>query len=424
VSALLSAVVIKTGVYGVLRLLGFLPAAPAAFGLVLAGAGLASAVVGITLALGQRDLKRALAYSSVENVGVVFLGVGMGVVGGAAGMPAVAALGYGGALLHVWAHALAKGLAFLAAGTLAQAARTRDLERMGGLLARLPATGTLLLAAVATLAALPPLAGFASEWLLYVGLLTGAGAAAGAGSVLGYLAAATLAFVGALAAVAFTRLAGVALLGAPRSPGAAAATEAPALQRAPLLLLAGGCLLVGLFPALALRGVAAAVAQVAGAEAGAWLAPSAGLAVPPPAIGFGLLALAAALAALARRRRAAGGVRSSETWGCGFARPAPRMAYTASSFSQPLVFGLAPRVLRPRVRLLPPRGIFAASASLGTEPQDPAHTRLFAPLFHGLATRMARLRRLQAGRLNLQLLYTLVALLALGAGLALRSRWR
>ena len=424
VSALLSAVMIKTGVYGVLRVLGFLPAAPVGYGLVLGGVGLASALAGITLALGQGDLKRALAYSSVENVGLVFLGIGMGVVGNAAGLPAVAALGFGGALLHVWAHALTKGLAFMSAGTLVHAARTQDLEGMGGLLARLPASGALLLASAATLAAVPPLAGFASEWLLYVGLLSGAGSAAGAGSVLGYLAVATLALVGALAAVAFTRIVGVALLGAPRSPGAEAAREASPLQWAPLLLLAAGCLLFGLFPALPLRGVAAAAAQVGGAHVAPLLAPSAGLAVPPPALGLLLVALASGLAVLARRLRASRRVRASETWGCGFARPTPRMAYTASSYSQLLLSGLAPRALQPRVRLVPPRGLFPGPSSLRTESQDPARTRLFDPVFRGLGDRMSRLRRLQAGRLNLQLLYTLVTLLALAAGLALRARWR
>jgi formate hydrogenlyase subunit 3/multisubunit Na+/H+ antiporter MnhD subunit len=424
VSALLSAVMIKTGVYGILRVLGFLPAAPASYGLVLAGAGLASAVAGITLALGQGDLKRALAYSSVENVGLVFLGIGMGLVGNATALPAVAALGFGGALLHVWNHALMKGLAFMGAGTLAHAARTQDLERMGGLLARLPVSGALLIVGAASLAAVPPLAGFASEWMLCMGLLSGAGTAAGAGSLLGYLAVALLALVGTLAAIAFTRIAGVALLGTPRSPDAAAAREVPPLQWAPLLPLAAGCLLFGLFPALPLRGVAAAAVQVGGAHVAPLLAPPAGLAAPPPALGLLLVALVAGLAVLSRRLRAARPARASETWGCGFDRPTPRMAYTASSYAQLLLSGLAPRALQPRVRLVPPRGVFPGQSSLRTEAQDPARTRLFDPLFRGLGERMSRLRRLQAGRLNLQLLYTLVTLLALGAGLALRARWR
>jgi formate hydrogenlyase subunit 3/multisubunit Na+/H+ antiporter MnhD subunit len=424
VSALLSAVMIKTGVYGLLRVLGFLPGATVGHGLVLGGIGLASAVAGITMAMGQGDLKRALAYSSVENVGLVVLGIGMGVVGNAAGLPVLAALGFGGALLHVWNHALMKGLAFMGAGTLVHAARTQDLERMGGLLARLPVSGSLLLVGAAALAAVPPLAGFASEWLLYIGLLSGAGAAAGAGPLLAYLAVAILALVGALATIAFTRIVGVALLGAPRSPGAEGAREVPPLQWAPLVLLAAGCLLFGLFPAWPLRGVAPAAVQVGGAHVAAVLAPSAALAAPPVALALALLALAAGLAVLASRLRSSRPAGASETWGCGFVRPTPRMAYTASSYAQLLLSGLVPRALQPRVRLVPPRGVFPGPSSLRTEAQDPARTRLFDPLFRGLGDRMSRLRRLQAGRLNLQLLYTLVTLLALAAGLALRGRLR
>ena len=424
VSALLSAVMIKTGVYGLFRLIGFLPEATAGVGLVLGGVGLGSAVAGITLALGQGDLKRALAYSSVENVGLVVLGMGMGVVGNATGLPAVAALGFGGALFHVWSHALMKGLAFMGAGTLVQAAHTQDLERMGGLLARLPITGALLLVGAASLAAVPPLAGFASEWLLYLGLLSGAGAATGAGSVVAYLAVAALALVGALAAIAFTRIVGVALLGVPRSPSAAAACEVSPLQWAPLVILAAGCLFFGLFPALPLRLVAVAAVQVGGAHVAAALAPAAALAAPPAALAPVLLALAAGLAVLAHRLRASRPAKASETWGCGFSRPTPRMEYTAASYSELLLSGLVPRALQPRVRQQPPRGVFPGPSSLRTEAQDPARTRLFDPLFRGLGERMSRLRRLQAGRLNLQLLYTLVTLLALAAGLALRERLR
>ena len=222
VSALLSGVMIKTGVYGILRLTGFLPPLGVGHGLLLGAIGLGSAVVAITLTLGQGDLKKALAYSSVENVGLILLGVGLAVAAGAAGHPVVAALGMGGALFHVWNHALMKGLAFLGAGTLVHAAHSQDLEKMGGLLARLPFTGALFLVGAASLAALPPLSGFASEWLLYLGLLrSGATAASGATALLAYLAVAVLALVGALAAISFTRIAGVALLGAPRGPEAA-----------------------------------------------------------------------------------------------------------------------------------------------------------------------------------------------------------
>ena len=420
VSALLSAVTIKTGVYGLLRLLGFLPALPVGYGLLLAAIGLGSALVAITLMLGQQDIKAALAYSSVENVGLVVFGIGLGVAAGAKGLPVVAALGFGGALFHVWNHALMKGLAFLGAGTLVHAAHSQDLEKMGGLLMRLPLTGALFLVGTASLAALPPLAGFASEWLLYLGLLSGAGASSGAGPLLGYLAVAALALVGAIAAISFTRIAGVALLGTPRSPEAARAREVPAATWVPLAVLAAGCILFGLFPGLPLRLVVPVAVQLGAAEAPQVLAPAADLPSAPRFVVLVLLALVIAIVLL--RRRLGGGATAADTWGCGFAAPTSRMEYTASSYSQLFLSGLVPRALRSRVHFQSPRGIFPRKGSFRTDAQDPARTRLFDPLFRELGDRMSRLRRFQAGRLNLQLLYTLLTLVVLLSTLAFRGR--
>jgi hydrogenase-4 component B len=417
VSALLSAVTINTGIYGLLRLLGFLPALPVGYGILLGALGLASALAAITLMLGQQDLKRALAYSSVENVGLVVLGIGLGVAASAKGLPVVAALGFGGALFHVWNHALMKGLAFLCAGTLVHATHSHDLERMGGLLARLPITGGLFLLAAASLATLPPLAGFSSEWLLYLGLLQGSGAATGAESLLGYLAVAVLALVGALAAISFTRIAGVALLGTPRSPEAAAAREVPRSGWLPLVPLAAGCAIFGVFPSLPLRLVVPVAVQVGGAQMAAALAPAADSSAAPWVVGV-LIAVVVGLFALRRRP---GSTATAATWGCAFDAPTPRMAYTASSYSQLILSGMVPRALRPRVHVQAPRGLFPGRASFRTDPQDPARTRLFDPLFRAFGERMSRLRGFQAGKLNLQLLYTVVTLLALLAVLALRG---
>jgi formate hydrogenlyase subunit 3/multisubunit Na+/H+ antiporter MnhD subunit len=420
VSALLSGVMIKTGVYGLLRLLGFLPPLGVGYGLLLGAVGLGSALVAITLTLGQGDLKKALAYSSVENVGLIVLGVGLAVAAGAAGHPVVAALGMGGALFHVWNHALMKGLAFLGAGTLVHAAHSQDLERMGGLLKRLPVTGALFLLSAGTLAALPPLAGFASEWLLYLGLLrAGASAASGAAALVAYLAVAALALVGAIAAISFTRIAGVALLGTPRSEEAGRATEVGPSGWMPLGLLAAGCVLFGLFPAAPLRLVVPVATQLGAGEAARVLGPAAELAAAPRVVVIVLLAVVGGLVAL--RRRLGGGA-DAATWGCGFAAPTSRMEYTASSYAQLFVTGLVPRPLRPRVHLQAPRGVFPGKGAFRTDSQDPARTRLFDPLFRVLGDRMSRLRRFQAGRLNLQLLYTLVTLVVLLAALALRGR--
>jgi NADH:ubiquinone oxidoreductase subunit 5 (subunit L)/multisubunit Na+/H+ antiporter MnhA subunit len=422
----MSAVLVKMGVYGLLRVLGFLPPAPLAWGLVLAAVGLLGAVVALLLALGQRDLKRVLAYSTVENVGLVAFGLGVGLAGAALSSPAVAALGVAGALLHVWNHALMKGLAFLAAGAVVHGAGTRDLERMGGLLRRLPASaGALLLAAVA-LAALPPLNGFLSEWLLYLGLLGAGAGSAPSLSLAAWLAVATLAFVGALAAVVFTRAVGVALLGAPRSPEAAAAHEGGPLLLAPLGLLAAGNVAVALFPgeALALLAPAAAsVLRVAPAELDAALAPAAASIAGPMRLGIAALVLAgAALAVASRRALARREVLASSTWGCGFAGGSPRIQYTAASYAQAALDAVAPRMLRPRASVGRPEGTFPRFARFAQDGDDPARARLFEPAFRAVGEWFGRLRSFQQARLNLQLLYTVVTVLVLSALLLLHGR--
>jgi hydrogenase-4 component B len=410
-------------VYGILRAVTFLPPAPLAHGLVLAAVGLAGAIAALALAMTQRDLKRVLAYSTIENVGIITLAAGLGLSGAALGAPALAALGLAGALLHVWNHALMQGLAFLGAGALVHGAGTRDLERMGGLLRRLPATGALLLLAGAALVGLPPLNGFVSEWLVYLGLLRGAEGAASPLALVGWLALAALAFVGALAAVTFTRLLGVALLGEPRSAGAARAHEGGPLLVVPLVLLGLGNLAVALFPAQAVALVAPAAAVVLGApaeEVALALGPASAVLAGPMRLGLGaLVLLGAALALSSRLALARREVRASSTWGCGFSQESARVQYTATSYSQLAAGALAPPPLRPRLGLEAPAGVFPAAARFATEADDPARARVFEPAFTRVAEWFGRLRRFQQARLNLQLLYTVVTVLILSALLLL-----
>ncbi|HET8542422.1 MAG TPA: proton-conducting transporter membrane subunit [Anaeromyxobacter sp.] len=426
VSALMSGVLVKMGVYGILRTLTFLPPPALWQGLLLAAAGLGGALAGLALALGQRDLKRVLAYSTVENVGIVALAAGLGLAGASLRAPAVAALGIAAALLHVWNHALMKGLAFMGAGALVHAAGTRDLERMGGLLRRLPASGGLLLLAAVALAGLPPLNGFVSEWLLYLGLLHG-GAAPGGLSLAAWLALAALALVGALAAIAFTRVLGVALLGEPRGAGAARAHEGGPLLLAPLAALGAANVAIALFPAQAIALVVPAAAAVLGApvaEVAAALAPAAGALAGPMRIGLlALLLVAAAAAAASRALLARRSVSASTTWGCGHSAGSPRVQYGAAAYAELAVRALVPAALRPRAALEPPSGPFPAASRFSLSGEDPATARVFAPAFARIAEAFARLRRFQQPRLNLQLAYTVATVIALSALLLLHRRW-
>ena len=252
VSALMSGVMLKAGVYGILRFSMVAGTPPLWWGLVLAALGTGSAVCGIWLAAGQRDLKRALAYSSIENVGIICLGLGLALAGRSLDRPLWVLLGLGGGLFHVWSHAGFKSLLFFGAGCVTHAAHTRDFDRLGGLVRVMPWTGSLFLLGAGAAAGLPLLNGFIGEWLIALGLAE----TVRSGDVGGWglaLALPALAFAGALAVASFVRLAGAVFLGQARSPEARAAGEVPTPMRLPMALLASLCVLFGIWPAVTLR---------------------------------------------------------------------------------------------------------------------------------------------------------------------------
>ncbi len=419
ISAMMSGASIKIGLYGLLRVLTFLPPAPW-WGPALILIGFAGAAFGISQALAQRDLKRALAYSSIENMGLIVIGLGIAFWGTALGAPAVAALGALAAGFHLWSHVLMKGLLFLCSGSVLHGAGTRDLEALGGLAKRMPVTGLLLMLGAVAIAGLPPLNGFVGEWLLLRGLFAGALARGGAPGIAALLAVGALAFVGALAALCFVRLVGIALLGNARTEAAARAHESSAGILVPMLLLGAGCAALSLRPSIALRPVAAFAGQLFGAQVGAGveaLAPSlTTLGAVSAAIALALAALGAALAARVRRPAAA-----PITWDCGYAAPTARMQYTASSFAQIATAELLPRGLGPRATEHRPRGLFPAPAAFRTEDADPLTLRWYEPFFTRWADRFAGLRWLQQGVLHAYLFYILLVVVAALAWTSLRG---
>lgn len=403
VSALMSAVVVNSGIYGLLRVLTWLPPAPPWWGWGLTLLGAFGALYGIALAMLQRDIKRCLAYSTVENIGLIALGLGFSLVAAAQGEPAVAALALAGALLHLWNHSLFKGLLFLGAGSLVHACGSRDLNRMGGLLRRMPGTGTLFLGGALAISALPPLNGLVGEWLIYLGLLR-AGLAGGSFAALpALLLVGLLGLVGALALVAFTRLAGIALLGEPRSLQAAAAHEAPRLMRVPMAVLLLFCLVLGCVPQLGVRLLAAPLGQLNAAAGEALVTATVPLAALSHwAVGLWLALLALALLLLWLRRNRP--LTAAATWGCGFAAPTPRMAYTGAGFAE-LGQRQLPALLVPQSEGGQVRGLLAAPAHFAQSFVDPCLHRWLLPLVTYLGERCERLRWLQQGRLPIYLLY-------------------
>ncbi|HRT05037.1 MAG TPA: proton-conducting transporter membrane subunit [Kiritimatiellia bacterium] len=417
VSAVMSGVMIKTGIYGILRTLALVGSVPAWCAWLVLGLGVASGVYGVLFALAQRDLKRLLAYSSVENVGIVAIGVGLGLLGVCYGLPAVAALGFAGGMLHVLNHAAFKGLLFLGAGAVVHATGTRDVERLGGLLKRLPWTGAAFLAGAIAICGLPPFNGFAGEFLIYLGSFRALLASGGAG-LGGVAAVVALALIGGLAIACFARAFGIVFLGEPRTAEAERGHETCATMRGPMVALAAICLALGLGAGAAVRMMEPAVAMLvgsAGAPAGAvsisWLFPVSGAA-------FALLVGGGALAGLRRWLLAGRPVRETVTWDCGYAAPTARMQYTAAGFAQPLTHG-AEVLLRPQVESRLPEGIFPLAAAFRSETEDAARKRLFDPLFRVTANWLGRLRWLQQGRVHRYVLYVVATLVAL-LGWALR----
>jgi hydrogenase-4 component B len=410
-SALLSAVMLKAGVYGFLRVSSLLPPVDHLGGVIMAVGG-ATALYGVGCALAQRDYKRLLAYSSVENLGIVFLGVGLGMAGRAHGNPWMTALGFGAAIFHVWNHAAFKSLLFLGAGAMLHATGTRDLERLGGLAARMPRTVLVMFPAVLAVAALPPFNGFASEWLLYRGLfapfLNLGGWAEG-------LALAALSLTGGLAAVAFAKFFGFAFLGEPRSPEAAAAHDPGPWMAWPMAILACLCLALSLGSPLLLPLLDRVLAVLARGDA------------PQLAAGLtrdlwvfaGLSALLMLLAGAGllwlRRARPAAEPRPG-TWDCGYARPTARMQYSASSFA----YGWGENIPGLRLRARRLRTLFPKAMAVETEFHDVVGDGLVAPRTGRLAQRLLRFRSLQQGQLPVYLLYILVTLVLVFLWLIIR----
>jgi formate hydrogenlyase subunit 3/multisubunit Na+/H+ antiporter MnhD subunit len=419
VSALMSGVLIKLGLYGILRALTFL--APSSWpGLMFLALGVIGGLLGISLALYQRDMKRALAYSSIENVGVMLIGFGLGLWAARTGHPRIAALGFCGGLLHVWNHALMKGLMFLGAGSVLHGAGSKDLERLGGLLRQMSKTGSSMIVGAVAIAGLPPLNGFASEWLVYLGLMGGGLELGSAAGLVLFLVTAVLATIGALAALCFVRLVGVSLLGQPRSEPAAHAHESPLGMVAPLVLLALACTAMALFA----RGLTPMLGRVAGEVVGTPLdmAPAASrlgaLATISVAIWVAIAAASAVLLLLLRGRRAA-----DDTWGCGYVAPTARMQYTGRSFAEIVAEHLLPPKFRVRVTVAAPRALFAEPTRISSDSTDPLTRSVYEPLLDTWAKRFARLRWLQQGSLHIYIVYILAAVTVALAWTSLRQFW-
>ncbi|TAL17191.1 hydrogenase [bacterium] len=412
VSAILSGVLLKMGIYGLVRLVGWLPAPPAWWGGLLLALGVISGVLGVLFALGQHDLKRLLAYHSIENIGIIVMGLGLALMGRSLGRPEWVALGLAGGILHVLNHGLFKSLLFLSAGSVIHAVHTREMDHMGGLAKRMPLTALAFLAGAVAICGLPPLNGFISEFLIYLGLFSAAARGEGAGFAGPAFAAPALALIGALAVVCFVKVYGTVFLGEPRSASLKETSDPPPAMVAPMAVLAGICALIGIAPFLLPRVLDPVVASwVPGAKPVVSIAKLAPLGWVSLA-GAALLALLLALALWLRAKLRKGPVESTVTWDCGYLAPTARMQYTASSFAQMVVdlfsWALWPKKRGPRIK-----GYFPGPSRFHSETPDPVLDRMLTPWWDFSERIAGKFRVFQQGVMQVYVLYILATVLAL-----------
>jgi hydrogenase-4 component B len=408
VSALMSGLMLKTAVYGFVRFaFDFLGGGPWWGGYMVLAVAAITGVLGILYAIAEDDLKRLLAYSSVENIGIVFLGLGASLLFRAHQAPGAAALALVAALLHAGNHALFKSLLFLGAGALSDAAHTVNLNELGGLQRRMPLTGTAMLVGCCSIAGLPLFNGFPGEWLTFRSLLAGSELIGTKAQILLPLSVGVLAWIGGLAAACFVKVFGTAFLGRPRGTGAETAREVPLGMRAGMGLLAAGCLGIGMFPGLVLPRL---VSLVQG------LIPGAG--VPQETLNIARLlpwVSAIVLGVIAAAGLLEGKERSARTWACGLPGLSSRMQYTSTVFSKPLRFVFT-GVYRPdrKVERLPAdERYFPRSISYSSVRTTSFERALYRPFVDSVVSVAHGLRRMQTGNIQAYLLYIFVALVAL-----------
>jgi hydrogenase-4 component B len=404
VSALMSGVMTKVAVYGFVRIGFELAGAPAWWwSIVILALGGITTVMGVLYAFMQHDLKRLLAYHTVENIGIIFIGLGLSLAFKVYGMNFAAALAFTAALLHVFNHSLFKSLLFFGAGAVLTATGERDMEHLGGLIHRMPQTAFVFLVGCAAISALPPLNGFVSEWLTFQAILLSPQLPSWGLKLLVPAVGALLALSAALAAACFVKAYGVTFLGRPRTRAAEVATETDRFSLAAMFFLAALCLLAGTLPSLFID----ALAPVSTALIGAHMPVQIGaqwLSIVPIAAGhssydgllvFWFMVISGTLAAFAIHRLASDRLRRAPAWDCGYPDASPATQYTAMSFAQPIrrVFGTMVFRAREHVDMPPPGD--TRPARLKVELSDPIWDYLYAPLVVGIGFAADWLNRLQ-----------------------------
>lgn len=426
ISALMSGIMIKTAIYGLLRFVfDYLTVEETWWGVTVLSVGIVSAVLGVSYTFMMTNLKKLLAYSSIENIGIIFIGLGAGFIASSQGNAALCALALTAALLHSFNHTLFKGGLFLGIGSVHFSTHTKNMEELGGLIKRMPVTAALVLGGALSISAIVPFNGFIGEWLTLQSLFAGIASGDTAINILSILAVAAMGMVGAMAAASFVKLFGISFLGLPRSEQALQAKEVPVSMSAGAGLLTGLCLLLGLFPMTILSLLDQVVAGMAGVSLFKEMEGGLFLAYYPLKLSHGSISPLAALIALLAFilltlaiLRILGGKYHAKpygTWDCGFVSLTPRMQYSAAAFSNPIEIAFK-LLFRPSARTV-------TEGDGAYHPMSMEHIRtfeyifekhLYDPVFEILRTSSRRMKlMIQTGSIHNYLLYILLTVLAL-----------
>ncbi|HBG25724.1 MAG: hypothetical protein A2Y10_20400 [Planctomycetes bacterium GWF2_41_51] len=415
ISAVMSGVMIKMGVYGIIRTISILPEIQLWWGWLLVILGIVSGLLGILFALAQHDIKRMLAYSSVENIGIILIGLGLGLIGLAGGSYILAVLGFAGALLHIINHSLFKSLLFMGAGAVVHSTETRRMDLLGGLIKRMPLTaGAFVIGAIA-ICGLPPLNGFIGEFLLYYSSFAAALSKDIQIVAPAVAAIAALAMIGGFAVAAFTKVFGIVFLGEPRTSAAANAHEADKAMIVSMWLLAVLCILIGITAPLVLPVIISVVMQIVPAEYEIAVLP---FNQPDKMLwwivisSIALFILISVLAMIRRNLLKNKTVTAGPTWDCGYAAPTPRIQYTSSSFSQPIVdmFKNAMYLKRNEVKI---DELFPKQAQFESHTPDVSNEYIYRPVFKWIDRLTGKMQWLQYGVVQMYVLYIAITLIIL-----------
>jgi formate hydrogenlyase subunit 3/multisubunit Na+/H+ antiporter MnhD subunit len=415
VSGVMSGVIVKMGIYGIFRTLTYLQTDLLLIGEIVLSISTITAVYGILNASVNRDFKRMLAFCTIENIGIIGMGIGIGMVGKAIDNQFLMLAGYSGALIHVLNHSLFKSLLFFTAGNIYQKTHTRNVEHLGGLIKQMPVTAIFFLIGALAIGGLPPFNGFISEFLIYSGLIDGIKSENVQFSSLMILSLLSLAFVGGLSIIAFTKTFGIAFLGSPRMKLKHEPDEVSPVMRVPLFIIVSIMLIIGLFPAVILR-ILYPVFDALGAKDSfaVTFGSSVGLLTSVGWVSLSFIFLFLIVYQIKRTVTAKLPVETGSTWGCGYVASKPSMQYTGKSYTKSLakLFSLITSE-RKKYREIEPLTIFPSVRSFHSYYHEFIEINIIRHITNGLVRFINVFTFIHNGRVQAYILYGFFFIIAI-----------